>query len=106
MLALDSLWKRGKKFLSVSYPIIAGAMTWISDSHFVSAVCNEGAFGCLAAGNMEPSLLDAEIKRTRELTDKPFAVNLITIAPQGSKKKECLLITRKRTDKILNRKYK
>jgi enoyl-[acyl-carrier protein] reductase II len=81
MLALDSLWKRGKNFLGVSYPIIAGAMTWISDSHFVSAVCNEGAFGCLAAGNMEPSLLDAEIKRTRELTDKPFAVNLITIAP-------------------------
>lgn len=56
-------------------------MTWISDSHFVSTVCNEGAFGCLAAGNMEPSLLDAEIKKTRELTDKPFAVNLITIAP-------------------------
>lgn len=81
MIDLDSLWKRGKKFLRVSYPIIAGAMTWISDSHFVSAVCNEGAFGCLAAGNMEPSLLDAEIKKTRELTDKPFAVNLITIAP-------------------------
>jgi enoyl-[acyl-carrier protein] reductase II len=81
MSTLEPLWQRGKNFLGVSYPIIAGAMTWISDSHFVSAVCNEGAFGCLAAGNMEPSLLDAEIKKTKELTDKPFAVNLITIAP-------------------------
>jgi hypothetical protein len=60
MSALEPLWQRGKNFLGVSYPIIAGAMTWISDSHFVSAVCNEGAFGCLAAGNMEPSLLDLD----------------------------------------------
>lgn len=81
MSTLESLWQRGKKFLGVNYPIIAGAMTWISDSHFVSAVSNEGAFGCLAAGNIEPPLLDEEIKRTQALTQKPFAVNLITIAP-------------------------
>jgi enoyl-[acyl-carrier protein] reductase II len=81
MSNLESLWKKGKNFLGVSYPIISGAMTWISDSHFVSSVSNEGAFGCLAAGNMEPSLLDQEIKKTQELTDNPFAVNLITIAP-------------------------
>ncbi len=81
MSNLEKLWANGKEFLGVSYPIIAGAMTWISDSHFVSSVSNEGAFGCLAAGNMEPSLLDSEIKKTQELTNKPFAVNLITIAP-------------------------
>ncbi len=78
---LESLWTKGKAFLGVPYPIIAGAMTWISDSQFVSAVCNEGAFGCLAAGNMEPDLFDSEIKKTKELTENPFAVNLITIAP-------------------------
>jgi len=81
MMSLEKLWQRGKEFLGVSYPIIAGAMTWISDSHFVSSVSNEGAFGCLAAGNMEPALLDSEIKKTQELTNKSFAVNLITIAP-------------------------
>ena len=81
MSRIESLWARGKEFLGVNFPIIAGAMTWISDSHFVSAVANEGAFGCLAAGNMEPSLFDAEINKVRELTDRPFAVNLITIAP-------------------------
>ena len=81
MSRLEVLWKRGKEFLGVDIPIIAGAMTWISDSRFVSAVSNVGAFGSLAAGNMEPSLLDSEIKRVKEFTDKPFAVNLITIAP-------------------------
>ena len=56
-------------------------MTWISESGLVSAMANAGAFGCLAAGNMEPALLANEIDGTRQLTDQPFAVNLITIAP-------------------------
>jgi enoyl-[acyl-carrier protein] reductase II len=81
MKNLESLWQRGKEFLGVSYPLIAGAMTWISDHRFVSAVCNEGAFGCLAAGNMEPRMFEDEIQKTKQLTDKPFAVNLITLAP-------------------------
>lgn len=81
MSELEKLWQRGKEFLEVRYPIIAGAMTWISDSQFISKISNAGAFGCLAAGNIEPGLLDSEIKKTKELTDKPFAVNLITIAP-------------------------
>jgi enoyl-[acyl-carrier protein] reductase II len=81
MHGLELLWRRGKDFLGVDIPLIAGAMTWISDSHFVSAASNEGIFGCLAAGNMDPSVLDDEIKKTRALTEKPFGVNLITIAP-------------------------
>lgn len=85
MSKLDALWAKGREFLGVELPIIAGAMTWISDSHFVSAVSNEGAFGSLAAGNMEPSLLEAEIKKVQELTEKPYAVNLITIAPNYKK---------------------
>jgi enoyl-[acyl-carrier protein] reductase II len=78
---LDKLWKRGQEFLGVRYPIMCGAMTWISESGLVSAVSNAGAFGCLAGGNMEPELLEKEIEQTRKATDKPFAVNLITIAP-------------------------
>ncbi len=81
MSGLETLWSKGKNFLGVRIPIIAGAMTWISDSRFVSAVTNAGAFGSLAAGNMDPALFDTEIKKVQELTDKPFAVNLITIAP-------------------------
>ena len=78
---LDSLWKRGKDFLGVELPILCGAMTWISESRLVSSVSNAGAFGCLAAGNMEPERFSREIAATRSLTGKPFAANLITIAP-------------------------
>lgn len=81
MKSLDDLWKRGREFLGVQIPIIAGAMTWISDSHFVAKVIDAGAFACLAAGNMEPEKLKEEIKKTQELTKGPFGVNLITIAP-------------------------
>ena len=81
MKNLGSLWSRGKEFLGVRYPLIAGAMTWVSDSSFVAAVSNLGAFASLAAGNMPPDLLDREIKDTKAKTDNPFAVNLITIAP-------------------------
>jgi len=95
---LETLWSKGKDFLGVRIPIIAGAMTWISDSLFVSAVANAGAFGGLAAGNMEPSLLDAEIKKIQKLTDKPFAVNLITIAPNY---KEHLAIATKNSVPII-----
>ena len=81
MKTLSSLWQKGKDFLGVEIPIMAGAMTWISDHRLVSTVCNHGAFGCMAGGNMPPDLFGQEIDKIRDLTDKPFAVNLITIAP-------------------------
>ena len=81
MKRLSKLWQKGKDFLGVEYPIMAGAMTWISDHRLVTTVCNHGAFGCMAAGNMPPDAFSAEIDKIRDLTDKPFAVNLITIAP-------------------------
>ena len=80
-LNLNALWKQGKSFLGTQFPILAGAMTWISGSRFVASVCNSGAFGSLAAGNMPPELLDQEIKTLKSQTDKPFGVNLITIGP-------------------------
>ena len=82
---IERLWSRGKEFLGVEYPVLGGAMTWISESTLVSAISNEGAFGVLAGGNMPPEMLMDEIKRTRDKTDKPFGVNLITIAPNFGK---------------------
>ncbi len=56
-------------------------MTWISNSDLVAAVCNAGGFASLAGGNLPPEQLAKVIEDTRKLTDKPFGVNLITIAP-------------------------
>jgi len=78
---LDRIWQRGKDFLGSELPIMCGAMTWISDPQLVSLMGNLGAFGSLAAGNMPPDLFAEYVDQTRELTDRPFAGNLITIAP-------------------------
>lgn len=80
-MLLNELWKTGQDFLGTKYPIMSGAMTWISNYKLVSAVSNAGGFGCLAGGNMPPELFATEIDKTRELTQNPFAANLITIAP-------------------------
>jgi enoyl-[acyl-carrier protein] reductase II len=78
---LDRIWKRGKDFLGTELPIMCGAMTWISDPQLVSRMSNLGAFASLAAGNMPPEQWADYVDQTRELTDKPFAGNVITIAP-------------------------
>jgi enoyl-[acyl-carrier protein] reductase II len=81
MCLSDRLFQRGREFLDVEYPIICGAMTWISDPKLVSAVSNAGGFGCLAGGNTPADILEQQIRETRDLTDKSFGLNLITIAP-------------------------
>ncbi|MBU8871094.1 MAG: nitronate monooxygenase family protein [Gemmatimonadales bacterium] len=78
---LDRIWSRGKDFLGSELPIMCGAMTWISDPKLVSLMSNMGAFGVLAAGNMPPELFADEVDKTFELTARPFAGNVITIAP-------------------------
>jgi enoyl-[acyl-carrier protein] reductase II len=78
---LDSIWSEGREFLGVRFPLISGAMTWISDSTLVQSIADNGGFGVLACGNMPPELLEQEIDTCRREIDGPFAVNLITIAP-------------------------
>ncbi len=77
----DTFFRRGAEFLGSRYPIMAGAMTWISDPKLVATVCNEGGFGTLAGGNTPPRILEKQIEETRNMTDRPFGVNVITIAP-------------------------
>ncbi|NVJ69320.1 MAG: nitronate monooxygenase [Alphaproteobacteria bacterium] len=79
---LEKLWQRGTEFLGSEYAILGGAMTWVSDRNLVSAISNGGGFGVIACGGMGPDLLAQEIAATRELTDKPFGVNLITLHPE------------------------
>jgi enoyl-[acyl-carrier protein] reductase II len=79
---LDMLMARGTAFLGTRYAIMAGAMTWVSERHLVSAISNAGGFGVIACGAMPPEMLAGEIAATQALTDKPFGVNLITLHPQ------------------------
>lgn len=65
--------------LGIEYPIIQGAMAWIADSTLASAVSNAGGLGIIAAGGNTPENVRAEIRRAKELTDKPFAVNIMLL---------------------------
>ncbi|MGE3745308.1 MAG: NAD(P)H-dependent flavin oxidoreductase [Sphingomonadaceae bacterium] len=78
---LTKLMQRGTDFLGTPYAIMAGAMSWVSERHLVSAMSNAGGFGVIACGAMTVDLLDAEITATKALTTKPFGVNLITMHP-------------------------
>ncbi|MEP3247104.1 MAG: nitronate monooxygenase [Sneathiella sp.] len=82
---LNEAWKRGCDFLGTDYAIMGGAMSWISERNLVAAISNAGGFGVIACGAMTPDLLDAEIKATQGLTQKPFGVNLITMHPDLDK---------------------
>jgi len=84
-MLIDIFFQKGRQFLGSEFPIICGAMTWISDHKLVSAIGNAGGFGMLAGGNLPAEALKKEIMRTQEHTDKPFGVNLITIAPAYKK---------------------
>lgn len=77
----DKFFKRGSEFLGVKYPFLCGAMTWVSEPKLVATVANAGGFASLAGGNTPPDILRQQIEETRRLTDKPFGVNFITIAP-------------------------
>lgn len=90
---LDKLWTRGRDFLGVEYPILGGAMSWLSESNLVSAISNAGGFGVIAGGNMPLELFQDEIEKTFDKTDKPFGVNLISIAPNFRKHLDYVLET-------------
>ncbi|MDO6413204.1 nitronate monooxygenase [Sphingomonas sp. BIUV-7] len=81
---LSALMQRGADFLGTRHAIMAGAMSWVSERHLVSAMSNAGGFGVIACGAMTPELLDREIAATKALTAKPFGVNLITMHPDLS----------------------
>jgi enoyl-[acyl-carrier protein] reductase II len=81
MSLLDTLWEKGKTFLGVKYPIICGGMTWVSNICLARAIGENGGFPVLAGGNMPPDTFESEIDRYLVELRYPFAVNLITIAP-------------------------
>jgi enoyl-[acyl-carrier protein] reductase II len=80
-MLMDKFLEKGKAFLGCKYPIMCGAMTWVSDPKLVSTIGNAGGFGLLAGGNTPVDIFEEQIIETQELTDKPFGVNLITLAP-------------------------
>jgi enoyl-[acyl-carrier protein] reductase II len=79
------------ELFGIEYPILSGGMVWIGKSDLAAAVSNAGGLGMLAAGGMTPEELPMEIDRVREMTDKPFGVNIPVANPNsGDHIKTCL----------------
>lgn len=68
------------KELGVKYPIIQGGMAWVADSSLASAVSNAGGLGIIAAANAPVDYIRDEIRKTKQLTDKPFGVNIMLLS--------------------------
>jgi NADH:quinone reductase (non-electrogenic) len=68
---------RVTEMLGIGYPIIEGGMMWLGVAELAAAVSNAGGFGIIACGNFpEAETLKAEIRKLKNLTDKPFGVNV------------------------------
>mgnify|MGYP001159593707 FL=1 len=78
---INSLWDRGRKFLGSRFPLMGGAMSWVSERNLVSSISEAGGFGVIACGSMGVNELAEEIDATFQMTNKPFGVNLIIMHP-------------------------
>ena len=71
------------ELLGTEFPIIQGGMANIATGEFAAAVSNAGALGLIGAGGMSAGMLRDHIRRCKELTDKPFGVNIMLMNPDA-----------------------
>lgn len=71
------------ELLDVEHPVMLAGMGGVSYAELVAAVSEAGGFGCLGASTMGDDTFADQLARTRELTDKPFGVDLLTALPEG-----------------------
>ena len=67
--------------LGITHPIVQGGMAWVATAELVAAVSEAGGLGILGGGNAPPDYVRAQIRETRQRTDKPFAVNIPLFSP-------------------------
>ena len=72
------------RLLGIQYPILQGGMAWVAEHSLASAVSNAGGLGIIAAANAPYEYVKEEIRKTKELTDKPFGVNIMLLSPYAA----------------------
>lgn len=69
------------ELLGIEYPVIQGGMAWVATAELAAAVSNGGGLGIIAAGGAPAEVVREQIKKCREMTDKPFGVNVMLMSP-------------------------
>ena len=77
--------------IGLEKPIFQGGMAWISEHKLAAAVSNAGGLGIISAMNAPADYLRKEIRACRELTDKPFGVNVMLMSPHVAEVAQVLL---------------
>ena len=67
--------------LGIEYPIIQGGMAWVAEHNLAAAVSEAGGLGLIGGANAPCEVVREEIRKARELTDKPFGVNVMLMSP-------------------------
>ncbi len=69
--------------LGIKYPIIQGGMAWVAEYHLAAAVSEAGGLGLIGAASAPPEVVREQIQKVKELTDKPFGVNVMLMNPNA-----------------------
>ena len=69
--------------IGIEYPIFQGGMAWVSEHVLAAAVSNAGGLGIISAMNAPGEYLRKEIRACREMTDRPFGVNVMLMSPHA-----------------------
>lgn len=72
---------RVTELLGVEKPVIQGGMAWVAESHLAAAVSEAGGFGLIGAANAPADVVRNYIREAKELTDRPFGVNIMLLSP-------------------------
>lgn len=71
------------EMLGIQYPVFQGGMAWVADASLAAAVSNAGGLGLISSVNAGTEVVRNEIRKCKELTDKPFGVNIMLQAPNA-----------------------
>ena len=71
------------EILGCEYPVIQGGMAWVAEHNLAAAVSEAGGFGIIGAASAPAEIVREEIRKCKEITDKPFGVNIMLLNPNA-----------------------
>lgn len=77
--------------LNIDYPIIQGGMAWIATAELAGAVSNAGGLGLIGCGNAPADKIREEIRKIKQITNKPYGANVMLLSPYVDEVVEVLL---------------
>lgn len=75
--------KKVTELLGIEYPIIQGGMAWVAEHNLAAAVSEAGGMGIIGAGGAPADFVKDQIRRVKEVTDKPVGVNIMLMNPEA-----------------------